>query len=258
MIDQALLKSFVNTHPFYGELYYFEELPSTNDFAKKPDCRSNAIVITSFQSSGRGRFERKWITTPNENLTFTLKLKLPLSPSDNRYLIYYTSLMVYESIKSILEDAQIEPASLTIKWPNDILWNNSKLAGILTESVVKSGVYIIGIGININQKNFGPEIEAISIAEVSKNAHNLTGILLQFLSRFEESLCLLETENHSRLFDLWLKSTKMVGRKCSYLSGNSSLRYGFIRGLNEDGSITIESGGISASFVSGEVKILDF
>lgn len=258
MIDLALLKSFVNAHSFYGELHYFEELPSTNDFAKKAECRSNAIVLTSFQTFGRGRFDRKWITSPNENLTFTLKLKLPLSPSDNRYLIYYTSLMVYESIKDIFENSQIETSSLSIKWPNDVLWNNRKLAGILTESVVKSGEYIIGIGININQKNFGSAIEAISIADVTKSAHNLSNILIQFLSKFEENCNLLEVENHARLFDLWRKSTKMIGKKCSYLSGNATLKYGFIKDLNEDGTITIESGGVSANYISGEIKILNY
>lgn len=258
MIDQAFLKSFVKAHPFYGELHYFEELPSTNDFAKKSVCGSNAIVLTSFQTSGRGRFDRKWITSPNKNLTFTLKLKLPLSPSDNRYLIYYTSLIVYECIKKILEDSQIDTAPLGIKWPNDILWNNRKLAGILTESVVKSGEYIIGIGINVNQKDFGSSIEAVSVAEVSKSDHNLNTVLTQFLTNFEEKIHLIEKQNHSFLFDLWLKSTKMIGKKCSFLSGNASLKYGFIKNLNEDGSITIESGGVSVNYISGEVKILNY
>jgi len=248
----------MKAHPFYGELFYFEEIPSTNDFAKKAECRANSLVLTSFQSSGRGRYDRKWITAPDENLTFTLKLKLDISPSDNRYLIYYTSLMVYECIRNIFEKGQLNSPLLSIKWPNDILWNNRKLAGILTESVVKSGEYIIGIGININQKNFDSAIEAISIAEITNNTHDLVGILTDFLARFEEKVHLLETENHPGLFELWLKSTKMIGKKCSYLSGNTALKYGFIKSLNDDGSITIESGGVSESYVSGEVKILNY
>ena len=258
MIDQALLNSFVKAHPFYGELFYFEEIPSTNDFAKKTECKANSLVLTSFQSSGRGRYDRKWISEPDVNLTFSLKLKLDLSPAENRYLIYFTSLMVYECIKEILEIKGESSAGLSIKWPNDILWNNRKLAGILTESVVKSGEYIIGIGINVNQKNFGSAIEAISISEITNQVHDLNSVLVHFLTKFEKKIQMLEKENYPLLFDLWKKSTRMIGKKCSYLSANASLKHGFIKDLNEDGSITIESAGVSASYISGEVKILNY
>ncbi len=258
LIDPELINSFIKAHPFYNELYYFEEIPSTNDFAKKDECRSNAVVLTSFQTSGKGRLGRKWLSVPNENLTFSLKLKLNISPDLNRYVIFFVSHIIFDTLKQLLKKDKVETDILSIKWPNDILWNNRKLCGILTESILKTSEYVIGIGLNVNQLKFDPEIDAVSISGITDKKYSLTEILVLLLTNLEENISLLESRNHKYLFNLWLESTDMTGKKCSFSNGDQPVKYGFIKSLNEDGTISIEVDGKNISFDSGDIRILEY
>jgi len=258
LIDPELINSFLKAHSFYNELYYFEEIPSTNDFAKKEECRSNAVVLTSFQTSGKGRLGRKWLSVPNENLTFSLKLKLNISPDLNRYVIFYVSRIIFDTLQQFIKKDNVGTAPLSIKWPNDILWNNRKLCGILTESILKTSEYVIGIGLNVNQLNFAPEIEAVSISDITGKQHDLNGLIVQLLTDLKNNIHLLESQNHKQLFNLWLNSTNITGKRCSFSMGNESLKYGFINSLNEDGTISIETNGEIISYNSGDIKLMDY
>ena len=126
-----------------------EEVDSTNLYAKKnlvalPD---RTVILAKRQTSGRGRFDRTWIDLGGDNIFMSLILK----PSDS-FMQCYPNLTQYFSLIlcQTLEEYGLNPK---IKWPNDVLINGKKIAGILSETVVHGSIFnglVLGIGINLN------------------------------------------------------------------------------------------------------------
>lgn len=143
------------------------------------------MVITNNQTNGIGTQNRKWISSEGKNLTFTLILypKCKLSELDS--LTIDIAKCLVDSICSLYG------YELHIKSPNDIMYNNKKMGGILTQ-VVTSGEKIkyllIGIGMNINEINFPNEIKdiATSMAMEFKSIFSREEIIGEFLNRFEK------------------------------------------------------------------------
>ncbi len=136
------------------KIEYFEVIDSTNTYLKKASHINNQLIIADFQTAGRGRFNRKWISNPGENLTFSLGLEnLPINLLEKIFFLVPVSII--ETIESLYD------IKLNIKWPNDIVHNSKKICGILIESSIESeskNRIVIGIGINCNQTDFPEEI----------------------------------------------------------------------------------------------------
>ncbi len=123
-----------------------EETESTNTYLKQ-NCATLPEWYTlraHRQTAGRGRFSRVWISRPGEDLTFSTLV--PISERLQEYLLnipQISALAVRKSLKN-------EGLDVKIKWPNDILVENRKIAGILVEGVFQKGVKYIGVGIGLN------------------------------------------------------------------------------------------------------------
>ncbi|HNW25202.1 MAG TPA: biotin--[acetyl-CoA-carboxylase] ligase [Candidatus Gastranaerophilaceae bacterium] len=131
------------------KLIFFEKIDSTNTYAKLniDDLEDKSVVYTNFQTRGRGRFDRSWVNLGSENIYMTIILK-PSEKFEQNYsnLTQYLSLCLCKQLK--------EPGlTPQIKWPNDVLVNGKKIAGILAETVIKGGNLkgiALGIGVNLN------------------------------------------------------------------------------------------------------------
>lgn len=126
-----------------------KEVNSTNLFAKEnlSEIEDKTVIIADRQTSGRGRFNRTWIDLGDDNIFATIVLK----PS-NTFESTYTNLTQYLSVVicKTMEEYGVETS---IKWPNDVLINGKKIAGILSETVVQGAKFkgmMLGFGINLN------------------------------------------------------------------------------------------------------------
>ncbi len=128
---------------------HFETIDSTNTYLKEnyEDLDNFTFVSADFQSAGRGRNNRNWKSEKGENLLFSLLIK------DKALIDKFSSLSVISAF-SIIKALNLE--HLSIKWPNDIYYKDCKLCGILLEAVTRNEIecLIIGIGLNVNQKDF--------------------------------------------------------------------------------------------------------
>lgn len=166
--------------------FYFEELASTNSYAKKMDrvdTLHGAIVLADNQLLGRGQYERNWEATPNQNLTFSIVFE-----PQNADRLTILTLACAKAIADVCTE-QIE-GSAELKWPNDVLVDEKKLAGLLTEAVFNGSVLervIVGIGININQLDFGSELnhKATSLAILNGKKYSRERVLAHILTRIE-------------------------------------------------------------------------
>lgn len=128
---------------------HFETIDSTNTYLKEnyEKLDNFTFVSADFQSAGRGRNNRNWKSEKGENLLFSLLIK------DKALIDKFSSLSVISAF-SIIKALNLE--HLSIKWPNDIYYMDSKLCGILLEAITKNEIecLIIGIGLNVNQREF--------------------------------------------------------------------------------------------------------
>jgi len=141
----------------YSPIEWHEILDSTNNEAKRELSRLDnlSVVAAVKQTAGRGRGSHTWTSKPGENLTFSIILKLPVTFLDAQEAARIMQLCSV-SLCELLEGEGVKPR---IKWPNDIWVADKKIAGILIENSFSKGYVvssIIGIGLNLNQKEFDP------------------------------------------------------------------------------------------------------
>lgn len=257
MIDIQKLRTSLEGNNFISSILHLPEVDSTNTYAKQNNVPADTLVVTDFQTNGKGRQERKWLSEKNSNLTFSVKKNLPLSPAENHYAVYYFTYQIFSAIKEILsanaDKCDIE--KLEIKWPNDILYDEKKLCGILIESLLPSGIYIIGTGVNCNQVMFSPDIKAISLKQITGSEIILNDLLVNIINRFTDNFSEILSKDFSGIFSKWKDSTKMIKKSCSFVMQNDMINHGNIIDLNEDGSILIEHNGKLSKYHSGDIRI---
>ena len=134
---------------------YFDEIGSTNAvLAEMPEDKRVGNVIHAYgQTSGKGMGSNVWESRPGENLTFSMGLDLSFLKAADQFLL---SEAVPLGLLDVL-DTLLPKDALTVKWPNDLYFENRKLCGILINSTIHGldmGVSVIGIGLNVNQMEF--------------------------------------------------------------------------------------------------------
>ena len=161
----------------------FDELSSTNDYLRrKLDAEEYDVIIAKKQTNGRGKRGRVWISNEGSALfSFTVEYKEELL---NRITIF-SSYIVYMVLKNFLNESNKD--RLKIKWPNDIYYENKKICGILCEKVRNN--IIIGIGININNTDFGIfKDKSISLFEITGNFEDVDEIIKDIVILFKEKI----------------------------------------------------------------------
>ena len=133
---------------------HFKTINSTNTYLKENYHYLNdfTCVSSSHQSQGHGRYNRTWESNKNENLMFSMLIKDKTLINNFSSISLVSAVCVYKLLTSY------KIKNISIKWPNDVYVNDKKICGILLEGIA-SEMIAVGIGININQKEFSKEIE---------------------------------------------------------------------------------------------------
>jgi|TARA_B110000908_G_scaffold120245_1_gene140935 BirA family biotin operon repressor/biotin-[acetyl-CoA-carboxylase] ligase len=153
---------------FIGKKYYsFQELPSTNTWLMESlvahKLPEGTLVLADHQTEGKGQFGAIWSSEPSSSLTFSILLKPIFLPISNTYDI---SICIALAIHDCLNELR---PGFKIKWPNDIYFENKKVAGILIENQIhKSSCEhsVVGIGLNVNQTEFFKLPKATSLKQI--------------------------------------------------------------------------------------------
>lgn len=238
-------------------LEFFDELDSTNGYAKKNDCKTNTLVLCDHQTGGKGRFSRKWEAVKGEDLTFTIVKSFKLAIDDMQLVNFYATYVIFSVIKKMLES---KADGLKLKWPNDILLNGKKISGILIEvkDINKAEKrFIIGIGINVNQKEMPEEIKHkasslfIETGEVIDREKLLPAIVKEF---YEKEELILDKE---RLFELWKENFEHMGKNIMIRKFVDDEEVpALVKGLSTDGGLMLEmNDGSVTTYYSGEISV---
>jgi len=212
---------------------------------KQGEYREEVVFTTDYQENGKGQGDHIWESPPGVNLLLSVLL-FPafLSASRQFYLLRVASLAISDTLVS----AGLKPE---IKWPNDLLVNRRKIAGILIENGITDQYLshsIVGIGLNLNQDHF-PEfpVPATSVAletGVSADRDRLTDTLLLALeTRYNQlrngAISVLEEEYRERMY--------LLGKPAEFVANGVTFT-GTIRGVDQHGELLLESKGNTRSF----------
>ena len=155
----------------------FEEINSTNEYAKiaYQELDNNTVIIAKHQTAGKGRLGRTWLDKDANSALFTILIKDHLNTSN----ISNLTLLMATSVLKVLNN--ITPG-FSIKWPNDIYYQDKKVVGILTESKINNNnveYVIIGVGINVNQSEFDDSLNAISVRQITNQKTDIDTIIIE-------------------------------------------------------------------------------
>ena len=220
-------------------LVVMAETGSTNDDAMnaaRGGAAHGATFVAEAQTAGRGRRGAAWTSTPGENLTFSVLLRVDLPPERAAALPLAVGLAVRE-----VAQRHLAPRSrVKVKWPNDVLAAGKKLAGILVESQLaekRVRALVVGIGLNVHMRELPPELSEIATSLALLGGENLERELL--LAELLEALDL----RTQRYFD------EGIGALLGELRAYDALRDkpvtidgapGIARGFADDGALLVE------------------
>ncbi len=182
---------------FVGQSVIFvKELESTNEylkyFAKNEGLAEGAVVVTEFQSKGKGQHTNSWQSDANQNALFSILLKPKnLSGHSLNALSFLVSLAVRATVQKFLPNKDV-----TVKWPNDIMVDNQKIAGILIENRLGNPTEsVVGIGLNINQTQFDDLPKAASMKSISGQEFDIEAVISECLGFVEKYYLLSKRDN---------------------------------------------------------------
>jgi BirA family biotin operon repressor/biotin-[acetyl-CoA-carboxylase] ligase len=220
-------------------LIQLKVVDSTNQFAsdllKSTVVRSGTTILAENQLKGRGQRTALWTTEDGKNLT----MSTIFFPGIDVNHSFYLNIAVSLAVRKTLLDLKI-PAE--IKWPNDIFVNGRKISGVLIENVLSGSKIqssIIGVGLNVNQFEFG-ELNATSILNEMNQVIEKEDVFDQYFAYLDFYLNLLMESNFKLLKSLYYEGLMGLNKERSF-QDESGLFKGTIIGVLENGRLQISS-----------------
>ena len=225
-------------------LHIYDEIDSTNDEAKRIEgIKDFNIFIAEKQTKGRGRHGKKWSSPDTGNIYMTI------STSQNTSQISPISLISGLICKKSI-DKLIRKPSIMLKWPNDILFNDKKIGGILVETEInKENIKtIIGIGINLNinkEESWWGDLSKFALESKRNELINL--ILAEFLNIFDNS--------YDNWVDDWKKSCMHINKEIEIFDGEHLQKKAIFKDIDAQGNAVIESNEGEEVIATGQISI---
>ena len=214
---------------------------------------AGSVLVAERQTAGRGRRGRAWLSASGDSLTFSLlwrfRPNLPLSG---------LSLAVGVALARALESLGIH--GIALKWPNDVLLNGRKLAGVLIEIApgTRPEAVVIGVGMNLRLPREMPEAirqSAAALAEAGIAWETASILLARLLAALHEVLQSFAAEGFASLREEWLMRHAYAGQMVHLLSDFAPPLQGRCLGVDRDGALLLETSAGLQRIVSGEVSL---
>ena len=224
----------------------FDELDSTNNFMKQnySNLDHGSVVVSKRQTNGRGRRTNSWVSEVG-NLYFSIVLKNNISRINTFKYIVESSVSIIRLLKSYNIHS-------VIKYPNDCLVDSKKISGILIENSGpnKLDYLIIGIGINVNQLDFGElNIKATSMKSILGEKILESDVLDEFLRIFN---AILNTD-YTDIFNEYIDNSIVINKEINY----QNMKY-VIKSIEQDGTIIISNKTSEHRVAYSEISLKEF
>ncbi|KTD24358.1 biotin-[acetylCoA carboxylase] holoenzyme synthetase and biotin operon repressor [Legionella lansingensis] len=242
-LDEAKIRQHLNARAFSQPttFHVFATVHSTNQFLKElPSGSSLDICCAETQTNGRGRFGRHWVSPFGENIYCSSRLELTCCLSRLSGLSLIVGLAILASLKDSYIDENIQ-----LKWPNDLLWNNKKLCGILIEVIAETNgcaQVIIGIGLNVNTPTHElPILEKpwCSLYEITGKYYDRNLLLANLVYQLHKHLDNFLSKGFAEFSNAWQKADYLYDKHITVSQAAGVMR-GKAYGVNELGQLCLK------------------
>lgn len=258
-IKSCEISKDLNTKYIGQNLYVYREVSSTNTVARflsESGVENGTVVISESQTSARGRSGKSWASPLGG-----VWLSIILNPNVDHSKLPLITLATGVAVAKTLERIGIENAE--IKWPNDIMINDKKVCGILTEAVAKFNTIeniIIGVGIdaNLEIEDFPEELqEGTTTLEKELGRKGNENLLIRiFFEEFEKVCELFIHEEYETLLKEWRKRSYTIGKIVEVRKPFNKYYDGYVVGISKEGALVVEKiDGSLEKVISGECII---
>lgn len=262
LVNKLLHKSSTKTPMIGKDIKTLPKCRSTNETLaemwRSGTAKEGTVIRAKEQTAGRGQRTSRWESQPGMNLTFSFLIHPRYVPVGQQFFIsMLTSLAVYDVVASTVTE------EVKIKWPNDILIEQRKVCGILTENFLQEryiDTSIIGIGLNVNQTRFSYP-HATSLALEKNCLLNREEIFFQLMQRLNARLSQLLHGEHEKLTDNYLLALYGYKKFLRYEVVTSGQQFnGKITGVSQEGNLMIMNGDTQQTYRFGfkEVRFTGF
>jgi BirA family biotin operon repressor/biotin-[acetyl-CoA-carboxylase] ligase len=239
-------KKIINLNTVDSTNNYFANLLKTEELI------NGTVILADEQTKGKGQRGSIWVSEPFKNLIMSLFLKHD-NLSVNRQFVL--SQMISNGIISFLKELNIEAK---IKWPNDIVVSNSKIAGILIENQLegcKIKHSIIGIGLNVNQTEF-LDFNATSLKLLSNKNFNIKEISFQLIEHLNLEYVKFKNKNYEQIQSDYIKNLWLYQIETNFEDKNGIFKAKII-GIDENGRLILNKNYKKLSYENKEIVFLE-
>lgn len=230
----------------------FDEISSTNTYCLEnaKNLEDRTVVIANHQTQGKGRFGRSWYSENSKDITMSILLKPNIHIDEVVKYTMSASIAVLEALRNLDID------NLFIKWPNDIMYNDRKLCGILVETILEytTGLVetiVIGIGLNVNSSPSRIIPTSTSVYEILGFEVKRYSLIGMILSNFDSILQM----TYNSIFTEWKKNIGYIGKRICVKYGDVSLQCTLVD-VSRTGEIIVDDNNTIKKFSFGEVSLI--
>ncbi|HEX9078850.1 MAG TPA: biotin--[acetyl-CoA-carboxylase] ligase [Desulfuromonadaceae bacterium] len=238
----------------------YREIDSTNDAAfrlAEDGAEEGTVVIAEAQRRGKGRLGRQWQSPAGVNLYCSVILRPPIPPVMAAQMTFLSAVAAARAMEAVT------PLAPSIKWPNDLLLNGAKVAGLLNEmsaETEKVNFIVLGIGVNINMRreHFSGELRHPATSLLLEGGSEVSR--LAFTRALMEALDVLYAayleKGYAPIRAEWLRRCSFIGRRVRVTFQDKDLN-GIAEGIDEEGALLVRTpDGTLARVLAGDVTII--
>jgi BirA family biotin operon repressor/biotin-[acetyl-CoA-carboxylase] ligase len=240
----AEIKALLSTRVFGRRIYYIPEVDSTNraavELARSGEAHGT-LVIADFQTKGRGRFNRSWLSDRGRNLMFSLILRPDIPFGAVLPVTLAFAVSIGQTLENFLE------TDVGVKWPNDVIVDGRKICGILSEGASegdRTRFIVVGIGINVNveRHEFPEEIRRIacSCSSVAGRRFDRKDVLVRVLASLESAYDEFVRDGFEAMAARFKAKLTILDRQVTYTSRGVGSR-GTVVDVGSDGGLVVKT-----------------
>lgn len=224
---------------------FLSEIASTNSYAidllKNTNVVEGTLIHTSHQTQGKGQRGNSWNVEPSSNLTASIILKPTFLSLEKQFFLYQISaLACYDTLAEFLNESHFD---IKVKFPNDVLVNRKKIAGILIENNLQNAQIawsVVGVGINVNQLNFEENINATSLKLLqNEKQFDVTDVLKTLCKHLEKYYLALLNNKFDFIQEKYLKAFFGLNSFLDFEINNKMINL-LVKGISERGLLLLE------------------
>jgi BirA family biotin operon repressor/biotin-[acetyl-CoA-carboxylase] ligase len=260
-LDRQPIQTLLSTTTFGRTLHIFPQTPSTNDDAKAlalQGAPEGTVVLAEEQFQGRGRQGRSFASPSGVGIYLSLLLRPTVDPNRLPQLTLMVGVAVAEAL------VEITSLDVCLKWPNDVEVHGKKVAGILTEGMMRpdrQAVVIVGIGINVNTTlaQFPEDLQArvTSLALAAGHRFDRPPLIASLLGHLETYYHMFQDLGMAPILQRWLHYGPIIGRRVRFTQDDATQQHATVVGLDEDGALRVQlDDGRQERLIAGRAEFL--